>query len=117
EVIVRVACIFVAHERRFQMFLSDFVLAASIKGQAQTDVRRRETGIALQSLEVSRPRFTFFALLVESQPFNVALFGAGDIFWIGNRPRGWFEVRIVINRRIRSITKQYTAIFAFESQN
>src|ERR1051325_4448316 len=65
EVIMSVARIFVAHERSFKVLLGDFILAASIKGETESDVRRCETRIALQSFAVSRARFTFFTLLVE----------------------------------------------------
>src|SRR6185503_15472788 len=107
EVIMSVAGVFVAHECGFQMSRGHFVLTTSIKGQTERDMRRCEARIALQSFEVSRARFTFFTLLVESQTFNVALFGAGGILRIGNRTRGGFEVRIVIDRRICSIPEQY----------
>ena len=53
---------------------------------------------------------------IEGQPFNVTLFGARGIFWIGNRARSGFEVRIVIDRRVRSITQQHTAVPALETQ-
>jgi hypothetical protein len=79
-------------------------------------MRRCEARIAFQSFEVSRARFTFFTLLVESQTFNVALFRAGGILRIGNRTRGGFEVWIVIDRRICSIPEQYAPIVAFKYQ-
>ena len=74
EIVMRVAGIFVSHERCFEMSRGSFVFTASIIGQTQSNVCRRKTGIAFQRFCVSIARFALFALLIKRQTLDVALF-------------------------------------------
>src|SRR5689334_24075423 len=114
---MRVARIFVARKRSFEMPRSLFVFTASIKGQAERDVRGCETRIAFQCFAVSLARFTLSALLVERESGNVALLRARCIRRIRNWTRRGFEIRVVIDWRISSITQQHAAVFALERQH
>src|ERR1043165_2951566 len=98
------------------MFGGDLVFAASVKGQTESYVRRCETRISLQRFDVRFARFTFFALLVESESRDIALLCAVRVRRIGNRAPCGFEIRIVINWRIGAKSQQHAAVFALEHQ-
>src|ERR1044072_3577052 len=111
---MRVGGVFVAHKGGFEMLRSGLVFAASIKGQAERDVRGRESRITLQCLGVSLARFTFSTLLIEREAGDVALLLAVGGGRCGNRARRGFEIRIVVDRRISSIPQQHAGGSIFE---
>ena len=102
---MRVARILVVDEGCFQMTRRCFVFSASIKGQAECDVRWSETGITFERFGVCVAGIAFFALLIKREAFDVALFRTLNIFRICNRPRRRFEIRIVIDRRVGVLFK------------
>src|ERR1041385_154881 len=116
EVVVSITGVFVAYECRFEMPGRGFVFTASIKGQAESDMRGCEARITFQSLDVSRARFTFFALLVQGESRDIALLCAGWVRRIGKRARRGLEIRIVVDWRVSSISQQHAAILALERQ-
>src|SRR5690348_1133571 len=95
---------------------SAVVFPASIKGQAESDVRGCEVGVTFQCFYVRLARFAFFALLVQRESGDVALLRAGWVWRIGNRARCGLEIRIVVDWRIGSIAQQHAPVVALERQ-
>src|SRR5678815_992331 len=90
------------------------VFSRSIKGQAERDMGGCETRITFQSFGVGAARVAFFALLIKSEPFDVALFRTLSILRIGDRSCSRMEIRIVIDRRVGAIFKQRPAVSALQ---
>ena len=85
---MRVARVLVANESGFKMLRRCFVFSASIKGQTEGDVGRREPRITFECFGVRVARVAFSALLIIRDAFDVALFGTLTVLRIRDRPRG-----------------------------
>src|SRR6266446_5869040 len=115
EIVVSIAGVFVAAQCLREMILGLSIFTAAIVREAQCDVRRRETGISFQRLSVGGAGVALPALLIERQPLDVSLLGAGRTFRVGDGPPGRLEIRITIRRRKVVIANQQASVFALKA--
>src|SRR5215212_9786086 len=97
------------------MFGGLFILAAAVVGEAESDVRGREAGVAPERLRVCRARVARLALLVEGQALHVSLLGARRDFRVRDGARRRFEIRVGVYGQVRAVANQLAPVLALEN--